>query len=1804
MVTGLQSFIFALASGTTFLEWSRSVDPARAAGQFAARSLGYDGKTLGGALGSDGESLSDPALAGLDIANVGLSLSGHIRLEAGTYTFVSQGRAGAEGLSIKLGGVDVLDGGRRGTVTIPEDALLPIEVLSVGGGAVRVLEHTPSGRLPLSIADLLHPSAESYFGYTPAESEVSGGLRYVPLASASDAPVMFEVAAENDVFWFASAADPAKDTFSFDDAQALRTPDAGSASVSLAGTVADGAGEMEAMFAAAATPANGAPVARDNLGFTFAGTPVLIGALRGDSDPDGDRLALVSVTDPDGGRVVVENGRVRYTPDRGFVGTDEFSYTISDGRGGTDTASVIVEVMPREPADPTPPTGERGFAAEYFRLPSSVSSLSGVNFDRTPDATGTVGQLGRASGNSPFWDGGPADRFAARYTATLEVERAGAYRFFLTSDDGAALFINGQRVINNDGLHGAIERRGIVDLAAGNYEIEVIYFDNQGRQTLILDWVGPDTDGVRTRLSRDALAPLPEPNEAPVATDDAASVDEGRSVRIDVLANDSDPDGDALAITNVSAAANGSVRIEGGAIRYTPTAGFSGTDRFTYTIADGNGGVDRATVTVAVTPNAAPGLAAEYHRLTGEILRLADINFARTPDATGTVASLNRPVSTNPFWAGGPTDVFAARFTGDLNVTRGGSYTFYLTSDDGSALWIDGQRVILHDGLHASTEQSVTLNLTAGAHSIELRYFEYYADQSLVLEWSGPDSGGRRAVISGAAFSHDDDGTEPANRPPVAAVDAATTREGRPVLVDVLANDRDPDGDPLEIAWVADPTNGTATIVNGEVRYTPDAGFTGVERFNYAVRDDNGAVTEARVTITVEAEPGPGPVNTAPDAVNDTVTGTVDSGMLHVMPSAILANDRDADGDAISIVSLTGATMHNGMIMVTSPVSNGQASFSYTISDGRGGTDTANVTVRVPTPPDDDGLPRTPAQIEAFVAAERAKPEAHAHGDDPAMAREHMQVMDLVSRADATHIAIANGDWSDPGTWYQGRVPGEGARVLIPEAASVTYDMDSDVSLFTVRVDGELSFSREADTSMLVDTLVVSSTGRLEMGTAENPMPAGINAEIVIANNGNINVNWDPGLFSRGVISHGEVEIHGTEKTSFVKVDAAPMAGARSIVLDEIPEGWQVGDTIVITGTHKEGWTWDNAAGRVVHVESQDEEVTITGINGNRLTIDRPLQYNHDAPRADLAAYVANMSRNVTFRSEDGDSTNVHHRGHVMLMHSDEIDVRYAAFDDLGRTDKSEAAADASSFSRIAWDSNVKGRYGLHLHKTGTEDRADPAFVVGNALSGSPGWGFAQHSSHAVFVDNAAYDVFGAHFAAEDGDETGVWARNIAIKGEGIGYGEASVKQQEDLPRHDNGRTGDGFFFAGRLVEAVQNVAANTTNGYVWMHRSAPANPLSQNLDHPEVAYGSPRMRLDQAPIQGFRDNEAFGTQTGLIVVKADARQEHDVRTVLDGFLNWETSEGMDITYTSHYTIRDVDLIGTRNTRPVADAEFGFRVGGNTYDLTVNGIEIEGFRTGITTINLFTFPVTDAEARTHIIDPVMRDVDTPYSNFSAARLRILDSDDLQAGRLTFDMQGDTTLSPGETLFFNGLKTDSLGTRSRQSDSMDDIQRAEWNEHIVPMLRRDGYYDTPDGRNVMIVEDFVADRATGALLKIGHVVTLQMTDAQLRGLGATSNGVMTPGGPAPVARNDTFIMTDDEPLVLNVLRNDSDPDGGPLQLAGMTQPTLGGVIALPNDTILYIPGVDVEGTDTFTYWAGDGEGNFTRATVTIELFDGV
>ena len=207
---------------------------------------------------------------------------------------------------------------------------------------------------------------------------------------------------------------------------------------------------------------------------------------------------------------------------------------------------------------------------------------------------------------------------------------------------------------------------------------------------------------------------------------------------------------------------------------------------------------------------------------------------------------------------------------------------------------------------------------------------------------------------------------------PVAVDDSYTVPVNASLTgLDVLVNDTDADlGDTLTITDVTVPANGTATINGDEIDYQPTAAFHGIDTFDYTIEDTTAGTSSATVTVTV---------NSPPNAVNDNKTVLEDDPATAI---AVLANDTDPDNDTLTITDKTDGA--KGTVVITGggtgltyePTGdlNGSDSFTYTISDGHGGTDTATVNMTITAqndPPDavddnktvDEDDPATPIAV-------------------------------------------------------------------------------------------------------------------------------------------------------------------------------------------------------------------------------------------------------------------------------------------------------------------------------------------------------------------------------------------------------------------------------------------------------------------------------------------------------------------------------------------------------------------------------------------------------------------------------------------------------------------------------------------------------------------------------------------------------------------------------------------------------------------------------------------------------------------------
>jgi hypothetical protein len=159
------------------------------------------------------------------------------------------------------------------------------------------------------------------------------------------------------------------------------TPDTGyTGSDSFTYSISDGKGGSDTgnVSVNVKEPPNSAPDAVDDSATTQDSTPVTIAVLANDTDPDGDTLSVAGVTQPANGTATRNaDNTVTYSPKSGFVGSDAFTYTIDDGHGGNDTATVSVVVEPRS-NNAGEVKGDGAIAAGSFHFNAKVDTNKGV----------------------------------------------------------------------------------------------------------------------------------------------------------------------------------------------------------------------------------------------------------------------------------------------------------------------------------------------------------------------------------------------------------------------------------------------------------------------------------------------------------------------------------------------------------------------------------------------------------------------------------------------------------------------------------------------------------------------------------------------------------------------------------------------------------------------------------------------------------------------------------------------------------------------------------------------------------------------------------------------------------------------------------------------------------------------------------------------------------------------------------------------------------------------------------------------------------------------------------------------------------------------------------------------------------------------------------------------------------------------------------------------------------------------------------------------------------------------------------
>lgn len=407
------------------------------------------------------------------------------------------------------------------------------------------------------------------------------------------------------------------------------------------------------------------------------------------------------------------------------------------------------------------------------------------------------------------------------------------------------------------------------------------------------------------------------------------------------------------------------------------TCSLTGSHTYSFKTADAAGNESAATAAVQIRYDAAaPVLAgADIEYLPGETTVTLTVTDALSGVALVKYAAGDR---TAAYFSATGTDITDARA---FTASASSDYTVYMVDNAGNASTAGIDRLVIHPTLGAIAATTVTedaaafqLAGTAGDDNTSIDDLELAAECSdpelldalgLTKTAAGytlditlaadANTGDGYATVTVTATDADGAETEmsfrltvtPVNDAPAAADDAAATAEDAAVTVDVLANDTDVENDTLSIVSFTQPAHGAVTETEGGLTYTPSSKWFGTDTFTYRI-SDGAATAAATVTVTV------GMTNDAPVAADDTAATDEDTPVT----ISVLDNDTDADLIAGSPETLTvavaaqpehGEAAVSGGSIVYTPDADwyGTDSFTYTLTDAAGASDTAAVSVTV-----------------------------------------------------------------------------------------------------------------------------------------------------------------------------------------------------------------------------------------------------------------------------------------------------------------------------------------------------------------------------------------------------------------------------------------------------------------------------------------------------------------------------------------------------------------------------------------------------------------------------------------------------------------------------------------------------------------------------------------------------------------------------------------------------------------------------------------------------------------------------------------
>ncbi|UJF34192.1 Ig-like domain-containing protein [Paenibacillus hexagrammi] len=632
-------------------------------------------------------------------------------------------------------------------------------------------------------------------------------------------------------------------------------------------------------------------------------------------DPDSDTLTYSLHSDAEYGSVTVNaNGQWEYTPNASYLGSDQFTVDVTDGRGGTATSTVTVTITNR------PPT-----AAGDSRTTPEDTAVDGAVTGNDVDGGTLLYKLDPA--NKP--QHGTVDlKSDGSYTYTPNANYSGPDSFQVIVDDGDGGKVNAPVTITvtpvNDAPTAAGDNRTTpedtavdgavtgsdVDGGTLSYTLDPANKPQHGTVDLKSDgsytytpnanYNGPDSfqvivsDGQGGQANATVAITVTPENDAPTAAGDSRTTPEDTAVDGAVTGNDVDGGTLVYTLDPAHKPQHGTVDLKSdGSYTYTPNANYHGPDSFQVIVANGEDEPLVVTAEITVTPVNDVPTATGDSKVTLEDMKVNGKVTGQDADDEDVLQFTLDPDNSPQH--------------GTVTVHADGSYTYTPNPDFNGP---DSFDLIISDGHGGQAVAAVTITVT------------------------------------------------PVNDPPAVSGDKKTMPQNTSISGKVTGSD--PDNDTLTFALGSLPQHGTATVLtDGSYMYTPNTNYFGEDSFEVTASDSHGGTATATVTITVTTD-NQNPVVPNYTALTDNVTP--------VLGRIIAA---DPDGDDVIFNLLTNQGPYYGT--VTTVTYSTYTDWTYTpnssftgidhfiveVTDGKGGTANSIVSITV-TPPSGQSYPNHP----------------------------------------------------------------------------------------------------------------------------------------------------------------------------------------------------------------------------------------------------------------------------------------------------------------------------------------------------------------------------------------------------------------------------------------------------------------------------------------------------------------------------------------------------------------------------------------------------------------------------------------------------------------------------------------------------------------------------------------------------------------------------------------------------------------------------------------------------------------------------